>query len=151
MENIQLSTVCNPLGYNQANTGCSSFFTTCLCPMPWQVFPSLCAPIAAWSAASIGLSVLPMSLLCVKDDGMQRTPWENRGGCCWSHGFPRLREGSWACAWPALLTELHIMLILQASPCCTRRDSLHRPHGRGLPDIWLSIILYSPLRNGCYI
>lgn len=24
------------------------------------------------------------------------------------------------CVWPALLTELHIMLILQASPCYTR-------------------------------
>lgn len=76
------------------------FCRTCLCPIAWRDFPSLCATIAARFAASIGSSVLPMSLalslLCASSDGMGRRPWENRGGCCWSHGFPRLREGSWA-------------------------------------------------------
>lgn len=66
---------------------------------------------------------LALFLLCVCGDGMGRRPWENRGGCCWSHGFPQIERGELGHAWPALLTELHIMLILQASPCCTPRDS----------------------------
>lgn len=36
--------------------------------------------------------------------------------------FPQIERGELGHAWPALLTELHIMLILQASPCCTMRD-----------------------------
>lgn len=73
------------------------FFTPCLSSIAWQDFPSLCATIAAWFAASIGRSVPPMSplqsLLCVSSDGMGRRPWENRGGFCWEPRFLQIERG----------------------------------------------------------
>lgn len=37
--------------------------------------------------------------------------------------FSRIERWELGHAWPSLQTELHIMLILQASPCCAIRDS----------------------------
>lgn len=101
--------------------------------------------MAAWFAASIGLSVQPMSpalsLLCVSSDGVGRRRGRTEGAAVGATASPRLR-GELGRSGPVLLTELHIMLILQASPCCTLRDSTGRPHGRRLPGTLASLSLF---------
>lgn len=81
----------------QAGKSALFFFTPCLSSIAWRDFPSLCATIAAWFAASIGRSVPPMSplqsLLCVSSDGMGRRPWENRGGFCSEPRFLQIERG----------------------------------------------------------